>query len=82
MKKTPTKHDRSEPPCGEPPLLELPRFGGGDLSNGIKLYGIENDELPMIQFTMRIDGGQALDPEGKEGVALFAGIHVKRRNKS
>ena len=81
FEKTPTKHDRSEPPFGEPPLLELPKVWRGDLSNGIKLYGIENDELPMIQFTMRIDGGQALDPEGKEGVALLLGSMLKEGTK-
>ena len=35
----------------------------------------------MIQFTMRIDGGQALDPEGKEGVALLLGSMLKEGTK-
>ena len=49
----------------------------------LSFYGIENDELPMIQFTMRIDGGlQALDPEGKEGVALLLGSMLKEGTKA
>lgn len=82
FEKTPTKYDRSEPPLGEPPLFEVPVVWRGDLSNGVKLYGIENNELPMIQFTMRIDGGQSLDPQGKEGVALILGTMLKEGTKN
>ena len=82
FEKTSTKYDRSEPPLGEPPLFEVPVVWRGDLSNGVKLYGIENNELPMIQFTMRIDGGQSLDPQGKEGVALILGTMLKEGTKN
>jgi zinc protease len=81
FEKTPTKYDRSEPPLGESPLFEVPVVWRGGLSNGVKLYGIENNELPMIQFTMRIDGGQSLDPQGKEGVALILGTMLKEGTK-
>ena len=82
FKKTPTIYDRSEPPLGEPPLLEVPTVWRGDLANGVKLYGIENNELPMVQFTMRIDGGQSLDPQGKEGVASILGTMLKEGTKN
>ena len=60
--KTETKYDRSEPALGELPLLTIPQVWTNSLSNGTKLYGIENSELPLVQFYLRIDGGQQLDP--------------------
>jgi len=67
--KTDTKYDRSEPPLGELPLLTIPEVWTGKLSNGTSLYGIENSELPLVQFYLRIDGGQLLDNPNKKGTA-------------
>ena len=67
--KTETKYDRSEPPLGELPLLTIPEVWTGKLSNGTSLYGIENSELPLVQFYLRIDGGQLLDSPNKKGTA-------------
>lgn len=82
FEKTPTAYDRSEPALGELPLLEVPEVWRSNLSNGIKLYGIENNELPLVQFTMRIDGGQALDTPGKEGTAVMLGAMLKEGTKT
>ena len=67
--KTETKYDRSEPPLGELPLLTIPEVWTSKLSNGTSLYGIENSELPLVQFYLRIDGGQLLDNPNKKGTA-------------
>ncbi|HMB99701.1 MAG TPA: pitrilysin family protein [Flavobacteriaceae bacterium] len=67
--KTPSKHDRSEPPFGELPLFKSPDIWTGSLNNGMSLYGIENNEVPLIEFDITIPGGHLLDPKGKEGVA-------------
>ena len=67
--KTETKYDRSEPPLGELPLLTIPAVWTSKLSNGTSLYGIENSELPLVQFYLRIDGGQLLDNPNKKGTA-------------
>ncbi len=82
FEKTPTAHDRSEPPLGELPLLEVPKVWRGKLSNGIQLYGIENNELPLVRFSMRIDGGQSLDAEDKAGTSLMLGAMLKEGTKS
>ena len=82
FEKTPTIHDRSEPPLGELPLIQVPDVWRGNLSNGIKLYGIENNELPLVQFSMRIDGGQSLDVGNKAGTALILGAMLKEGTKS
>ena len=82
VEKTPTTYDRSEPSLGKLPLLQVPEVWRSSLSNGIKLYGIENNELPLIQFSMRINGGQSLDKTDKEGTALMLGAMLKEGTSS
>ena len=82
VEKTPTAYDRSEPSLGKLPLLQVPEVWRSDLSNGIKLYGIENNELPLVQFSMRINGGQSLDKTDKEGTALMLGAMLKEGTSS
>ena len=43
------------------------------LSSGIKLYGIENNEVPLVQFQMQIRGGMLLENQNKIGVSNFIG---------
>ncbi len=69
--KTPTSHDRSEPEFGELPLLNSPEVWTAEVSNGMKLYGIENDELPLVNFDITISGGHLLDPIEKSGISNF-----------
>ena len=62
--------DRSiEPPAGPDPLLNIPTIWKDELSNGVKIYGIEQNELPLINFSMTIKGGLLLDDMSKVGVA-------------
>jgi zinc protease len=66
----PTSFDRSqEPPIGSDPEITLPSVWKDELSNGIKMYGIQHTELPLVQFSMTIKGGQLLDDLNKVGVA-------------
>jgi zinc protease len=68
--KTPSSFDRSkEPSYGETPTLAIPKVYESSLENGLKIYGIENDEVPLIRFNLTIDGGQLLEPFDKLGVA-------------
>lgn len=67
--KTASKYDRSEPPFGDLPLFETPEVWTASLSNGMEIYGIENQEVPLVQFDITIPGGQKFDPNGKAGVA-------------
>ncbi len=66
--KTASSYDRSEPDFGELPLFKMPTIWTGALDNGMKLYGIENNEVPLVQFDITIPGGHLLDPMGKAGV--------------
>lgn len=68
--KTPSAIDRSVQPAeGTPPGLNLPETWTATLSNGIRVYGIENRELPLVEFSMAIDGGHLFDTPDKNGVA-------------
>lgn len=68
--KTPSSFDRSiEPPYGPAPVVKIPAIWEDKLSNGTRVYGIENREVPLVQFEIVIDGGQLLDDINKVGVA-------------
>ncbi len=69
--KTPSTHDRSEPDFGELPLFKSPEVWTGEIANGMKLYGIENNELPLVSFDITIPGGHLLDPIEKSGISSF-----------
>lgn len=68
--KTPSSFDRSvEPPYGKTPVIKVPEIWEDELANGMKLYGIQNSELPMVQFNIQMSGGLLLDNPEKIGVA-------------
>lgn len=68
--KTPTSFDRSvEPTAGETPKLSIPEVWSTTLANGMKVYGIEQDEIPLVNFSLVIEGGHLLDAIDKNGVA-------------
>lgn len=68
--RTASNFDRSvEPALGEMPLIETPEIYETKLANGMQLLGIQNDELPLINFSIRLKGGGLLDDPNKPGVA-------------
>ncbi len=67
--KTPSKYDRSEPDFGELPLLKSPEVWNSYLDNGMQVFGIENNELPLVYFDITLKGGHYHDPIDKSGVA-------------
>ncbi len=85
VKDAPSSFDRSvEPPQGPTPLLTLPEIWQGTLANGVRVYGIEHRELPLVQFSIRIEGGALLDEKGKEGQANLTAqlLNEGTRNKT
>lgn len=74
--KTPSSFDRSvEPPYGESPDVKVPEVWKDELSSGIKLYGIENYEVPLVQFQIQLEGGMLLENTDKIGISnLLAGL--------
>lgn len=70
IQKTPSKFDRSvQPPMGETPKLDIPESWTTSLDNKLEVYGIEQTELPLVNFSLVIEGGHLLDDLSKNGVA-------------
>lgn len=68
--KTPSKLDRTqEPDLSAPPTIKQPQIWTAELGNGLNVYGIENNEIPLVSFSLRIKGGMLLDDPNKVGVA-------------
>ncbi|MEX2479070.1 MAG: pitrilysin family protein [Gracilimonas sp.] len=77
--RTPSSFDRTEePPYGESPDLKVPEVWEAQLSNGLDIYGIENYELPLVEFEISIKGGLMLENPEKAGVSnLLAELMTK-----
>jgi zinc protease len=68
--RTPSAIDRSvEPPFGPPPALRAPAVWESTLPGGLRVLGIEDAELPLVQFSLRFDGGMLLDAPDRVGTA-------------
>jgi zinc protease len=68
--RTPSSFDRTvEPPYGPAPEVKVPTVWTDKLSNGMRVFGIENNEVPLVQFEIAIDGGLLMDNIQKVGVA-------------
>lgn len=77
--KTPSSFDRSiEPPFGKSPEPVVPGIWTGKTANGMSVYGIGTNEVPLVQFSFSIKGGQLLDDPGKPGVANMAASLMNR----
>jgi len=77
--RTPSSFNRTiEPPYGSAPEVQIPEVYEATLDNGMEIYGIENDEVPLVQINMIIDGGQLLEDMDKLGVSnLMARVMTK-----
>lgn len=70
IEKTPSKFDRSvQPEIGQTPKLNIPDSWIVALENELEVYGIEQNELPLVNFSLVIEGGHLLDDLNKNGVA-------------
>ncbi len=69
VEKIPSQIDRTVmPKPGPDPKVNLPKVWHADMSNGMKMLGVESRELPLIEFVIEMKGGMLLDGE-KVGVA-------------
>lgn len=68
--RTPSSFDRSvEPVPGPDPVREAPEVWKSSLPNGLQVLGIAHNELPLVQYTISIEGGHLLESADKSGVA-------------
>ena len=77
--RTASSFDRTiELPYGAPAIVRVPDVWEAQLENGLRVYGIENGELPLVQFELTLRGGQLLDAPDKVGVANLVAMVMNR----
>lgn len=81
--KTPARFDRSVmPPVGPDPKVTIPAPWTASLGNGMKIWGIVQNELPVIQYSIVINGGHMLDKIEKAGVANMVATMMNEGTKN
>ncbi len=66
----PSSFDRSvEPAKGPVPPVTIPQVWTHTYANGLRLLGIEQHEVPLVQFSLTLQGGMLLDDPELVGVA-------------
>ena len=77
--RTPSEIDRSvEPPYGAPPEITPPDVWKDETANGIEVLGISDSELPLVSFSLVVEGGHLMDGPETAGTAnLLAEILTK-----
>lgn len=72
--RTPSGFNRSEePPYGQAPEIPVPDVWTAKLGNGMSVYGIEQNEIPLVQFNLQIRGGMMFENPEKIGVSNLLG---------
>lgn len=79
FERTPSSFDRTEePPYGEAPQITPPNVWISELGNDMSVYGIEDFDLPLVHFDLRIRGGLLAEDPEKTGVSnLLAGVMTR-----
>ena len=77
--RTPSSFDRTiEPPFGAPYDLPQPVIWRDNLANGIELIGIENNETPLVSFSLLIDAGRDRGDPALPAVANLTGDMLEK----
>ncbi len=85
IKKTQTSFDRSvQPPLGPDVSVTVPSVWKSSLANGMKVFGIQHMEVPLVQYNIVIEGGHMLDDINAPGVAsmLASMLNEGTKNKT
>ncbi len=70
IERTASNFDRSvEPEYGSSPTLAAPDVWQRDMSNGLRVLGIEDREVPLVQFSIRMTGGLLRENPDRVGAA-------------
>ena len=81
--KTQTNLDRTVmPPLGPDPEVSVPQPWSGSLADGLKIWGITRNELPLVQYSIVLDGGHMLDKPEKAGVANLVATMLNEGTKN
>lgn len=81
--KTPVKFDRSvKPPLGPDPSVNVPQVWTSALPNGMKVWGIQHTELPLVQYSIVLDGGHMAEDVSKAGLANLVAALMNEGTKN
>ncbi len=82
--KTPSSFDRSkEPPYDEVAMtIATPNVWSHQFDNQLEAFGIENNEVPLVNFSFNIAGGLLFDKPNKIGVANLTAELMNRGTKN
>ena len=79
----PSLIDRTkEPVPGPDPVVTLPAIWKDKTSNGILVYGIKQSELPLVQFSIILNGGMLLDKPDLIGVGALTAKLMNQGTKT
>jgi zinc protease len=70
------------PKSGSDPEVMNPQPWSASLANGLKIFGIKQSELPLIQYSLIIDGGHLLDKVEKSGLANMVATMMNEGTKT
>ena len=69
----PSRIDRTkEPMKGPDPAVTVPSIWTARTSNGIQMFGIKRNDIPIAEFSIIVSGGMLLDGPGKIGTSYLA----------
>jgi zinc protease len=71
-----------EPPAGKAPEVKVPQVWKATLANGLQVYGIQNSELPLVEFSLVINGGVLQDEINLPGVASMVASVLPQGTKN
>jgi zinc protease len=81
--KSPSTMDRTiEPPAGKAPEVKVPQVWKATLTNGLQVYGIQTTELPLVEFSLVINGGVFQDKTDLPGVASMVASVLPQGTKN
>ncbi|PHS40521.1 MAG: peptidase M16 [Robiginitomaculum sp.] len=81
--RTASSFDRTiEPAFGSAYSLPSPVIWKGGLANGLKLIGVENDETPLVYFSLHLDAGRNRGSVDKPAVAALTADMLEKGTTS
>lgn len=79
----PSLIDRTkEPVQGPDPVVTLPAIWKDKTTNGIPVYGIKQSEVPLVQFSIILNGGMLLDKPDLVGVGSLTAQLMNQGTKT
>ncbi len=81
-KKPKDNFDRSLiPPSGPNPVVKVPAFWKKNLSNGMQVIGVENNEIPAVTLSISLKGGRLAAEQNNLSKAGWANIFAAMMNE-